>query len=128
MSTLPSTGTPALGRQVLADLHGCDPRLIDDVKRVESVLRMAAEVAGAKVIQGLFHRFKPQGVSGSLVLAESHLAIHTWPEHGVVSLDLFTCGGDVDPKAALDLCLREFCARSCHTTTLERGRPAPEEI
>ncbi len=114
----------ALGQQLLADLHGCDPQLLNDVQRVEGILREAAGLAGATIVQGLFHAFMPQGVSGSLVISESHLAIHTWPEYGVASLDFFTCAPDVDTAAALEHCRRAFRAVSVHSQRLERGRPA----
>ena len=116
----------ALGQQLLADLHGCDPRTLDDVALVERVLREAADLAGATVIQGLFHAFKPQGVSGSLVISESHLAIHTWPEYGVASLDFFTCSATVDTAAALEHCRAAFRAVSVASRQVERGRPAPD--
>jgi S-adenosylmethionine decarboxylase proenzyme len=116
----------ALGQQLLADLHGCDPALLDDVALVESVLRQAAGLAGATIVQGLFHAFMPQGVSGSLVISESHLAIHTWPEYGVASLDFFTCSPTVDTAAALEHCRQAFRAARVASRQVERGRPDEE--
>ena len=81
-----------LGVQWTADLYGCDAALLDDQERIGAFLLEAAEVAGATVLSSHLHRFAPQGVSGVVVIAESHIAIHTWPEHGYAALDLFSCG------------------------------------
>lgn len=86
-----------LGRHLLVDLTGCDPAALDDAPRLEALLREVAEVAGSRVLDARFHRFEPQGVTGVLLLEESHLAIHTWPERGAAAVDLFSCGdGDLD--------------------------------
>ena len=82
----------SLGVQILADLYGCDATLLNDPEVIERVLMKAAVLCGATIVNRCFHRFSPHGVSGVVVIAESHLAIHTWPEHRYAALDLFTCG------------------------------------
>lgn len=87
-----------LGRQVTVDFFDCNKALLNDVKRVEAMMAAAAKASKATVVKSLFHHFNPYGVSGVVVIAESHLAIHTWPEYGFCSIDVFTCGPVVDPR------------------------------
>lgn len=87
-----------LGRQITVDFFDCNKVLLNDVERVESMMVAAAKASKATVVKSLFHHFNPFGVSGVVVIAESHLAIHTWPEYGFCSIDIFTCGPVVDPR------------------------------
>lgn len=91
----------ALGRHLIVEVWDADPRLLDDVKALEQILLQAAHAAKAMVIQSVFHRFSPYGVSGVVVIAESHLTIHTWPEYGYAAIDIFTCGPKMDLDAAV---------------------------
>jgi S-adenosylmethionine decarboxylase proenzyme len=102
-----------LGRQVTVDFFDCNKALLNDYKRIEAMMEGAARAAKATVVKSLFHQFNPFGVSGVVVIAESHLAIHTWPEYGFCSIDIFTCGPVVDPR----LCQRYLAAalRSSHS-------------
>jgi S-adenosylmethionine decarboxylase len=81
----------------------------------------AAKVAGATIMESAFHRFEPQGVSGTVILAESHLSIHTWPEKGYAAMDFYTCGDHTDPWAACEFAAATLCAKSVLTTELKRG-------
>ncbi|MCK6552109.1 adenosylmethionine decarboxylase, partial [Myxococcota bacterium] len=81
----------ALGRHELVELYDCDPATLDDEAAIATHMLAAARAAGATIITERFHKFAPHGVSGVVILAESHLTIHTWPEHGYAALDLFTC-------------------------------------
>ena len=87
----------ALGRHILVEFFGCEPQVMNDVAKIETAMVDAAAKAGATVINSTFHHFSPYGVSGVVVIQESHLAIHTWPEYGYAAVDLFTCGDSVDP-------------------------------
>ena len=78
-------------RHVLAEYRGCPADRLDDLDAVERLMRAVAQAAGATVIDARFHRFAPHGVSGVLLLLESHLSIHTWPEAGYVTLDVYVC-------------------------------------
>lgn len=80
-----------LGRHALVDLYECDPALLDNLDHVKSVLTGVTEKLDLTVVQSVFHRFSPQGVSGVIVIAESHLSVHTWPEHGYAAFDLYSC-------------------------------------
>lgn len=87
-----------LGRQVTVDFFDCNKALLNDVDRISQLMAGAAKAAKATVVKTLFHKFNPYGVSGVVVISESHLAIHTWPEYGFASIDVFTCGPVVDPR------------------------------
>ncbi|MCA9543292.1 MAG: adenosylmethionine decarboxylase [Myxococcales bacterium] len=108
------------GTHLLAEYHGCPADALDDVKRVESILNDAAVAAGATVMQSAFHRFRPHGVSGVVILAESHLSVHTWPERGYAAVDLYTCG-TVDAQAAHAWLARELRAERADLLWVERG-------
>lgn len=86
-----------LGRHILVEYNGCAPELLADVAHIEKAMVAAAKEADATVINSTFHHFSPWGVSGVVVIQESHLAIHTWPEYGYAAVDIFTCGETVDP-------------------------------
>lgn len=120
MSSPPET---PLARHLLAEYYGCDPARLDDPGRVEAWVRGAAEAAGARLISVHLHRFSPQGVSGVAILAESHLAVHTWPEHGFASVELYLCGQRGDPAAGDAWLRRELAPRHAQVRTLLRGDP-----
>lgn len=80
------------GTHLLIECHGCPFAVLDDPARLEVALRAAAEAIGAKVVGALFHRFSPQGVTGVLLLSESHASVHSWPERGYAAVDVYTCG------------------------------------
>ena len=90
----------SLGTNLMVDLHDCSADILDDIIKVEEAMVAAAEAAGATVVEAHFHEFKPIGVSGFVVITESHLAIHTWPEHRFAAVDIFTCGQEVNPERA----------------------------
>jgi len=111
-------GTKA--RHLLVEYEGCDAVLLDDLDRVREILREAAEAAGATVVAEAFHRYRPQGVTGVLVIEESHLSVHTWPEHGFAALDFYTCG-DCVPERADAVLRRELGATRAEVMLVERG-------
>lgn len=81
-----------LGDHFIAEFHLCNPAILNDLELISSIMNRAAEVSGATIIKPFFHRFSPHGISGIIVVAESHFAIHTWPEHSYAAVDLFSCG------------------------------------
>ena len=90
----------SLGRHILVEFHGCSAEILNDVPRIEKGMINAATESGATIISSVFHHFSPVGVAGVVVIQESHLAIHTWPEYRYAAVDLFTCGDRADPAAA----------------------------
>ena len=91
----------ALGRHMTVEFYDCNPRIIEDSERVKKAFLTAAKDSGATVLDYSFHVFDPQGVSGVVIIAESHFAVHAWPEHNYAAVDLFTCSEDVDLKRAI---------------------------
>ncbi|NIS38431.1 adenosylmethionine decarboxylase, partial [Candidatus Saccharibacteria bacterium] len=90
----------ALGRHILAEFYECDKNSLNNAQHIEMAMKRAAIECGATIVSSTFQTFNPHGVSGVVVIAESHLAIHTWPEYGYAAVDVFTCGETVDPAIA----------------------------
>ena len=111
----------ALGRHLLVELFSCDGEILDDLERIEALMKEAARVSGATIVESVFHRFQPHGISGVVVIAESHLAIHTWPEHDYAAVDFFTCGADIDYWRAHDFLKKAFAAGDSEVRELLRG-------
>ncbi len=108
------------GTHLLADLHGCAG--LDDAALIEGALRDAAAAAGATVLDVRLHRFGPgAGVTGVALLAESHISIHSWPEHGYAAIDIFLCGARHDPQAALVVLRDRLKATRAETHEIARG-------
>jgi len=111
----------ALGRHILVEFLSCNPEIMNDVAVIENSMVQAAKEAGATVINSTFHHFSPYGVSGVVVIQESHLAIHTWPEYGYAAVDLFTCGDQVDPWLSFDHLKVAFQAQNYSAIEARRG-------
>jgi S-adenosylmethionine decarboxylase len=111
----------ALGRHILAEFFNCDVQILNDVEKVEQYMKRAAIECGATIVNSVFHTFNPHGVSGVVVIAESHLAIHTWPEYGYAAVDVFTCGDSVDPRVATKVLQEYLGAESIKSIELNRG-------
>lgn len=112
---------PALGTHILVEFLGCQPEILNDAVQVEAGMVSAAKRAGATVIQATFHHFSPYGVSGVVVIQESHLAIHTWPEYAYAAVDLFTCGDAIDPWRSFDYLKEFFQAQNYSALEMKRG-------
>ncbi|MDI6632011.1 MAG: adenosylmethionine decarboxylase [Bacillota bacterium] len=110
-----------LGRHVLAEIYDCDFEILNNIELVERIMVNAALEAGAEVREYVFHKFSPQGISGVVVISESHLAIHTWPELGYAAVDVFTCGDKVDPWQACNYLTKHFNAKRVVAKEQKRG-------
>jgi len=117
----------ALGIHLLIELTSCNRQKINNLDYLERTMAQAAEVAGATVLKTAFQDFNPQGVSGVVVIAESHLTIHTWPEYGYAAVDIFTCGTKVDPWKAADFLNEHLEAHEIQIRDFRRGIPAENE-
>lgn len=113
-------GLHILGRHVHLDLYGCPAELLATPANSRRILLEAADKMGATIISENFHAFNPHGVSGVVIIAESHLTVHTWPEHGYAAVDVFSCG-DLDLDAGLQLLEKEFKAQHKELKAFDRG-------
>jgi S-adenosylmethionine decarboxylase len=102
-------------------LYDCDAELINDARGVEDTLVEAVRISGAKIVQSVVHQFNPHGISGVVVIEESHFSVHTWPEYGYCALDIFTCGDEIDYYSALQYLKEEFQAKNLSVTEMKRG-------
>jgi len=111
----------ALGKHLLLELKDCDKEVLNDLSFLKRVLLAAADEAGATVLGESFHQFNPHGVSGVVIIAESHLTIHTWPEYGYAAVDIFTCGGSVKPGRAAEILVGKLRAKDHSIIEMQRG-------
>ncbi|SEF76481.1 adenosylmethionine decarboxylase proenzyme [Caloramator fervidus] len=111
----------ALGRHIIAEIYGCDAEILNDREKIEKIMVDAALAAGAEVREVAFHKFSPLGVSGVVVISESHLTIHTWPELGYAAVDVFTCGDHINPWDACNYMTEKFGATHITATEVKRG-------
>ena len=110
-----------LGTHVLLELRECDPQLLDDLVYIREQLLNAAATVDAHVVGESFHQFSPQGVTGILSIAESHISIHTWPEHGYAAADIFTCGDQTKPDRAAAYIIAALRCQDPEITQIRRG-------
>jgi len=113
--------TPRFGDHYLVDLHDCDPELIAIAKTTEEALLSAATRCGSTIIEHHFHQFSPHGVSGVILIAESHFSVHTWPEDGFVAVDIFTSGEVMKPEVAIRILEEAFSAGRVNIMKVARG-------
>ena len=113
--------TRAVGLHLILDMWGCDER-IGEPSSVREAIEQAALASGASVLETHVHAFSPHGVTGVAILAESHLAVHTWPEYGYLAADLFSCGRGVRTAGVVDVFKQWFRPERIETRRLSRGR------
>ncbi|ADE59006.1 S-adenosylmethionine decarboxylase proenzyme [Leptospira interrogans] len=110
-----------MGKHVIAEFYECDYETINNHELVEDIMLKSVDLSGATTIKSVFHRFSPYGVSGVVVVSESHFAIHTWPEYGYCAVDVFTCGDLIDNQAALDYLKEKFGSKNVSVVEMKRG-------
>lgn len=111
----------SLGKHLIVELYGCSSELLNNLVQVEKILIEAVELSKATIVQPVFHHFSPHGISGVVVIAESHFTIHTWPEYGYCALDIFTCGDQIDPDESLQFMKNKFQAENMSVMEIKRG-------
>ena len=109
----------------MLELKGCNPRLLNDLSYIKNAMIGAAKAADAHIVGESFHRFSPQGVTGILAIAESHICIHTWPEYGYAAADVFTCGTSFQPIKAAQFLIERLESKEPSITEFKRGIPTP---
>lgn len=112
---------PSLGSHLLVELYGCEGSRLEQEKSVGTAMREAADRSEATVVAQSFHEFKPYGVSGAVIIQESHYTIHTWPEHGYAAVDLFYCGGTVKVHEAVNVLRERFKPTRIKFLVVRRG-------
>lgn len=111
-----------LGKHLLVEYYGCDLKAINDPAVVREAIILAAKCADATIIDDVVHQFSPHGISGVVIIAESHLAIHTWPDYQFASVDIFTCNGKMNTDLAIHCLKEKLGAEKMSVTEIERGR------
>lgn len=113
--------TSPFGKHILAEYFECECTYLDSEQAIREVMLEAASASGATIVGNIFHHFSPQGVTGVVVIAESHLAIHTWPEYRYASVDLFTCGSHLDPWVGFEYLKERLQSRKWMSKEIIRG-------
>ena len=111
----------ALGKHLLLELRDCNPATLKDLDIVTDSMVSAAREAKATIVDVSFHEFNPFGISGMVIIAESHLSIHTWPEYGYAAVDIFTCGDIINPDTAARYLIERFESRNPSMVEIKRG-------
>lgn len=111
-----------LGHHTILDMYDCDSEILDNPKALKTIMLEGARMANATIITSHFHQFTPQGVSGCVIIAESHFNIHTWPEHRYAAIDLFTCGVSLDSTVAIEHLIEQLSCRRHTLTQMDRGQ------
>jgi S-adenosylmethionine decarboxylase len=110
-----------LGRHILIEFYNCNEEILASPELIEKHMNKAAKIANATIVNSVFHHFNPYGVSGAVIISESHLAIHTWPEYGYAAVDVFTCGDKINPWTAFDFLESAFKADRSESMEIPRG-------
>ncbi len=117
----PTSHLSSIGKHWLIEIYGCPYQKLETIPFVKETLLQSANISGATIVSNSFHQFSPYGVSGVVVIEESHFTIHTWPEHGFAAIDFFTCGDGVDIQKAIDFLQQEFEAADVDVSYFDRG-------
>jgi len=110
------------------ELKDCNPTILKSLEEVRDALVSAAKEAKATIIDISFHEFNPFGISGMVVIAESHLSIHTWPEYSYAAVDIFTCGDIIKPEVAAAFLIERFECKNPSVVEVKRGILSHENI
>lgn len=110
-----------LGKQLLGELYACNHTALNSPEKMKSIMEQAALEANATIVQSVFHHFSPYGVSGVVVIQESHFAVHTWPEHNFVSVDFYTCGNTAFPEKAMEYLINILSPTKFDLKEVDRG-------
>lgn len=111
----------SLGKHLIIEFFHCDSTILNDLKTIERHLLTAVKLSGATIIQPFFHQFSPHGITGVVVVAESHFSVHTWPEYGYCALDIFTCGESVNGHKAMEYMKQALGAANASVIEVKRG-------
>ena len=110
-----------IGKHVIIDMVGCPFEVLNDKGLLEKLLTESALSAGCTILSVTFHTFEPQGVTGVVIVSESHYSIHTYPELNYVAIDAFTCGSHIKPFKALKNLVKTLCPTKYKVKIINRG-------
>lgn len=111
----------AISIHILGELYGVDPQILSYVDNIEPIIRKISQDCKFKVLTSSFHQFQPHGVTGFLLLAESHLSIHTWPEEEFLAVDIFSCGSEEQALLAFEMLVKELAPVEVEKRVIDRG-------
>ena len=117
-----------IGTHFIADLYECPRDLLDDESFITKSLREAVDRGMATLLHQVSHHFEPQGVTALALIAESHVAVHTWPEYGYAAIDVFTCGDRASAEKACNYLVGAFQAQRHTLEKLVRGRDVAADV
>jgi S-adenosylmethionine decarboxylase len=109
-----------IGEHYLVEYLECDSESLEECDVIRPLVLSAAEEGNATILSSKFHQFSPVGVTGILLLAESHISIHTWPEHRLAAVDIFTCGDSMSPEKTISILREGLGAREVQLRHIER--------
>jgi len=110
-----------LGRHLIVEMYNCPWKYLDSLNYIREKMIEAAEASNSIILNYNFHKFSPQGVTGVVIVSESHLSIHTWPEYGYAAIDIFTCGKHTDPWKALEVLKNALKPKNMNVIEFKRG-------
>lgn len=111
----------SLGKHIILELYHCNQQKLNDHSYLEKAMITAAELAGASIVGSHFHEYSPHGLSGMVIIKESHLAVHTWPEFSYAAVDFFTCSEKFVHECAIDYLIQELESEEYESKVIERG-------
>ncbi|MEM8528063.1 MAG: adenosylmethionine decarboxylase [Bacteroidota bacterium] len=112
-----------IGKHIILEFYDCLPEKLDDTPFLENAFRKAAMEMGATILSSNFHPFAPIGVSGVVIIKESHLTVHTWPEYAYAAIDIFTCG-ELEMEKGIAYLKDALCPSKVIQNILHRGDAA----
>ncbi len=110
-----------VGYHYIIEAFGCEKEILTNLELLREILINSAKISKMSIKGDFFFKFSPEGVSGLVIVAESHISIHTWPDEGYAAIDVYTCGEDSEPEKAVEYVLKKIKAKKAHITELKRG-------
>ena len=110
-----------VGRHAIANIYNCKIDDMDNVEKIKEIIMEAANETKLHIVDSIFHKFSPIGISGVLILSESHLTIHTWPEYNFIAIDVFTCGTSFNPERTCEIIAKKFKSDTYDIKEIKRG-------
>lgn len=118
----------SIGRHILVELKDCNSKILNDVKKVEEIMVMAAEKSKSTILNVYSHSFEPQGTTCVVALQESHISIHSWPELNYAAVDIFTCGKKMKPQVAVNYLITKFKSKNPLVSEIKRGMISKKKL